>query len=146
MKLSVLERLLLLSLLPKEGSFTNLKLVRLAREQLSFNEAENKLLQFQQVGEQATWKDTVIVHKDTGKVVEGGPLEIDEMVKQNPNAYENKPVVEPKEIKIGELVTEIIKKSLKELNEKEQLNEQHISLYEKFVDPGPGFPEAELVH
>ena len=41
-KLSVLERLVLLNVLPKEGNFITLKIVRQLREGLSFNEKEVK--------------------------------------------------------------------------------------------------------
>jgi len=101
MKLSVLERLLVQNLLPEKGSFTNLKLMRVAREDLSFDEAENKALNFVQENEQVKWTDGV---------------------------------VEDKEIKIGEIVTEMIKKELKALNDKEELKPEQFTLYEKFVE------------
>jgi len=43
-----MERLVLLSILPKEGDFTNLKIIRKLRESLSFSEEENKKLNFKQ--------------------------------------------------------------------------------------------------
>lgn len=71
MKLDVLERLIALNLLPKEGTFTNLKLIRVAREELSFNEEEHKALQFQQNGELLQWKQDVKIFKEVniGEVV-----------------------------------------------------------------------------
>lgn len=71
MKLSVLDRLVALNLLPTEGSFTNLKLIRVAKETLSFNEEENKTLQFKQTGDQMIWNQTVVVEKEIelGEVV-----------------------------------------------------------------------------
>ena len=101
MKVSVLERLLIQNLLPEKGSFTNLKLMRLARESLSFDEAENKALKFVQDGEQLRWEDNAVGDK---------------------------------EIKLGEVVTEMIKKELKALNDKEELKPAQFTLYEKFVD------------
>ena len=100
MVLNVLERLLLLNLLPAEGSYTNLKLMRKAKENLSFTEDENKLLAFKHEGEQLLWVDNV---------------------------------VEDKAIEIGEIVTQIIVKALKKLNDEEKLKAEHESLYEKFV-------------
>ena len=100
MKLSVLERLLVLNLLPEKGSFTNLKLMRTAREALSFTEEEHKLLNFQETDGKTRWQDGVVAEKD---------------------------------IKLGEIVTEIIKKSLKELDQKEELLPQQVELYEKFM-------------
>jgi len=101
MELTVLERLLIQNLLPEKGSYTNLKLMRVAREALSFDEAENKALQFNQEGEMLNWKEGVVPEKD---------------------------------IKIGEIVTEMIKKALKDLNDKEELKPEQFSLYEKFVE------------
>lgn len=63
-KLDVLERLMLLSVLPREGSFTNLKLLRKVKEELSFSEAENKALQFVQEGEQVRWKPNACAAKE----------------------------------------------------------------------------------
>lgn len=46
MKLKTFERLVLLNVLPAQGDFTTLKLLRKLRETLSFSEAEHKALQF----------------------------------------------------------------------------------------------------
>ena len=71
MVLSILERLIVLHLLPKEGSFANLKLLRVAKESLSFNEEENKALNFRQEGEQIKWDNVVVTDKEieVGEVV-----------------------------------------------------------------------------
>ena len=100
MELSVLERLVTLGLLPQDGDYTNLRLVRVARESLSFTEEELKLLNFREEGTQTKWDSTV----------------------------------EPKEILIGETVTEIIQKSLKDLNDTKKLKDEHLTVYEKFID------------
>ena len=73
MKLNVLERLLLLNILPKEGTFTNLKLLRVARENLSFTEEENEALKFKQENDQIIWVNDAVGDKeiDTGEVVKG---------------------------------------------------------------------------
>jgi hypothetical protein len=62
-KLTVLERLLALTLLPKEGSYTDLKLVREARENLSFTEEEHKMLNFREENGSTMW-DNVVEAKD----------------------------------------------------------------------------------
>jgi len=59
MKLSVLERLVAQSLIPKEADFTNLKLIRVAREKLSFDDAEQKTLNFRQESGQMVWNNGV---------------------------------------------------------------------------------------
>ena len=73
MELNVLERLIVLNLLPNEGTFTNLKLIRVAREELSFNEEEHKALKFQQTGEQVQWNQeagsSILKDVNLGEVV-----------------------------------------------------------------------------
>ena len=63
MELTVLERLVLLNILPKEGDFTTLKLVRKARESLSFDDLENKRLSFIQDGDQVRWNESTNITK-----------------------------------------------------------------------------------
>jgi len=62
-ELTVLERLVLLSVLPKEGDFVTLKLVRKLRENLSFDEAEIKELNFAQDGDQVRWNEKASITK-----------------------------------------------------------------------------------
>jgi hypothetical protein len=50
--------LVLLSILPKEGNFMTLRLIRKARENSSFSDAENKKLAFVQDGDQIRWNET----------------------------------------------------------------------------------------
>ena len=71
MELTVVERLVLMSLLPQEGTFVNLKLVRKAREELSFDEKENKVLKFVQDGGNVKWDANANIIKDVnlGEVV-----------------------------------------------------------------------------
>jgi len=101
MKLNVLERIVVLNLLPAEGSFANLKLLRVAKEELSFDEKEHKLLNFTQTEEQTMWN-------------------------QDAN-------IPDKDVKIGEIITAMLTKKLKEMDEKEELKEEHYSIYEKFM-------------
>ena len=102
MELTIMERLVLGSLLPTESNFITLRLVRKLKEDLSFDENEHKLLSFQQTGDRISW-----------------------------NLEKAKDLL--KDIEIGEILTEIIKKELKRLNEENKLKEDHISLYEKFI-------------
>lgn len=55
MKLSVLERLTLLQILPPEGNFVTLKIVRDLTGILAMNEKEYKEFNIQQKGKQITW-------------------------------------------------------------------------------------------
>ena len=54
MELNVFERLNLLNILPKEGTFITLRIVHQLRDALSFNEEELKVLQFKQDMERGT--------------------------------------------------------------------------------------------
>ncbi len=109
MKLNVLERLVLLNLLPKEGDFTTLKLVRVAREDLSFNDIENQKLKFNQT---------------PGPDGKG-------QVGWNEKAAKE---IENTEFEIGEMMTIKIVDELKKLNDEGKLTDEHFTLYEKFVE------------
>ena len=39
-----------------------------------------------------------------------------------------------KDVKIGEIMTELIKKELQKLNDEEKLTDAHIDLYDKFME------------
>ena len=64
MELSVAERLVLLSVLPEQGDFTTLKVIRTLRETLSFSEDEHKEYKFVQEGMQVRWDDKAEQVKD----------------------------------------------------------------------------------
>lgn len=78
MKLKTYERLILLNILPLQGDFTTLKLLRKLRETLSFSEAEHKALQFKKSEDgRVEWlsegdieKDIIIGEKTTDIIVE----------------------------------------------------------------------------
>lgn len=59
MKLTILERLLALGVLPKEGSYITLKVIRRGQEELSFTDEEIKKYKFVNEGEQTRWDDKV---------------------------------------------------------------------------------------
>ena len=56
MELNVFERIILLNVLPREGNFATLKILRQLRENLSFDEAENKALAFREENGRVQWK------------------------------------------------------------------------------------------
>lgn len=64
MELSVLHRLLLLGLLPAEGTITTLRIVRQLREDLSFSEEEHALLELTGDDKGIHWKADKAVSKD----------------------------------------------------------------------------------
>ena len=108
MKLGVFDRLILLNILPKEGDFMTLKIIRKMRESLSFSEEEHKALQFVQNEGNIQWKQ-----------------EADK----------------PRDINFGEKATDLVVEALKKLNDDKKLTEQHLSLYEKFVEMPSSKPE-----
>lgn len=55
MELTVMERLVIQNLLPKEANFMTLRLMRVLREDLSFSDEEIKELKFNQEGEMLRW-------------------------------------------------------------------------------------------
>ena len=57
MKLSVGDRLILLGVIPQQGDFTTLKIVRNMRDDLSFSEEEHKKLKIRQEGEMMFWEE-----------------------------------------------------------------------------------------
>lgn len=115
MELSVFERLILLNVLPHEGDFTTLKIIRKLRENLSFTEDEHKSLQFKNSGD--TYKD------DDGE---------DHVVPQGQIVWNKKADI-PKDIPIGEKATDIIVGVLKQLDKDKKLQDQHFAVYEKFI-------------
>jgi hypothetical protein len=58
MKLSIMERLMALQVLPKEGNFVTLNVVRKAQEALSFTEKEIEKYGFKQQKDKVEWDNT----------------------------------------------------------------------------------------
>lgn len=108
MILNILDRVVLSNILPKEGTFQNLRLLRVVKEEISFNEEENKLLKFRQEGTQLLWES---------KLVDGKQVD----------------VFPERDFRIGDVVTKLIRDELEKLNSEAKLTEQHFSVYEKFV-------------
>ena len=103
-KLGLFERLVCMALLPTEGSFATLKIVRELQMTLAPTEEEYKA---------AGLKDDLL----TGGI----------------NAELGWDKVEDKEIVFGDIAKAIIVSALEKLDKEEKLTQQHISLYEKFV-------------
>jgi len=139
-KVDVLERLLLLKILPNQGSYTNLMLVRKIREQLSFTEAEHKRLQFRnETGEDGQpmlhWNTICLKNKETGAIVTLPDPVLRGMLAKDPDKFTDVPACPPKELFFGEVIEGLIKKALLDLDKSEQLPADYVSLYEKFVQP-----------
>ena len=95
-----MERFAVLQLLPAEGSFATLKIVRDLQNILAPNEEEFKEFEIVQEGEKVKW---------------------------------NSKGTEPKEIKLGEKATDVVKEALEKLDKDKKLKAQHMSIYEKFI-------------
>jgi len=128
-----MDRILLQNLLPKEGTFQNLKLLREAREMLSFTEEENRLLAFSSVGpNQVAWRQVVYLDKETGTPIEMTPENIAD-AEANPGKYGFVEAVPPKEFEFGDVVIGLIVKEMQDLDVKEKLTDQHFGLFEAFI-------------
>jgi len=64
MKLNVLERMMLLNVLPREGSFVTLKVVADLRDELGFSETEHKKYKFVETEGRVTWNPAVEQFKE----------------------------------------------------------------------------------
>jgi hypothetical protein len=99
MKLSILDRITLLGILPPtEGNYITFKILAQLKTDLSFSEIELKELN---------------IHEADGRI------------------YWDKSI--DKEIEVGDKAKEIICDSLKKLDEAGKINEQNVSLYERFI-------------
>jgi len=98
MILNILERLTLLSILPKEGDYVTLKILRDLRMALGLTEEELKNWNVVQEETRVTWD-------------ENGEAEIP----------------------IGEKAMGIIVDRLRDMDEKKQLTDQSVAVYEKFI-------------
>jgi len=129
LKLTIIERLSLLDLLPKEGSFVTLKLVRKLRETLSFTEKEIDIISFMNGWQCPKCKNTKFSSTkplcDDCKI---GMLPIGQVTWD-----ESKEATILKDIHIGKSMRELCVFALKDLSEQGKLKENHMSLYIKFV-------------
>lgn len=104
MKLNVLERSTVISLLPEKGDFATLNSIAEARENLSLSDEEVKEFDYTQtvVGDttQMRW-----------------------------NAKGNV----PKEIELGPVALKVIREKLQELDSKKELTVNHLAVFERFT-------------
>ncbi len=116
MELTIGERFGLLGILPNEGDFVTLKLVRNLQEKLSVNEDDFKKYGILTEGEEYTVQDGVV------RVVKEGGVRW---------APESADLVD--DIEIGGKTLSIVVGILEKLSNENKLSMQHISLFEKFV-------------
>ena len=111
MKLTIIERNILMSILPKEGNFITLKTVRQLREALSIQDGEDEEYGILKEGDKLP----------NGAVIQKGQFRLT----RNLDAE--------KEIPFTKKGLEAVEAALKTLNAQNKLTEAHVSLYEKFV-------------
>ena len=102
-KLKLFDRLVCMSLLPPEGSFATLKIIRDLQMELAPTDEEAKL---------AELEDDLVNGGITAKDWD---------------------IVPEKEIVFGDIAKSIIVKALEKLDQEEKLTQQHFILYEKFI-------------
>lgn len=130
MQLNVMERLLLLGILPKQGDFLTLKILRKLKESLSFSEKELEELSFKQkvacpqCGQSMSSPEPVTCGTCDELMTPTG--EVSWKLSKDPN----------KDIHMGNKAESTCKQALEDLDKKKQLEEKHLSLYEKFVGLG----------
>lgn len=113
-KLNLQERLVFLSLLPKENNFTTLRIVRKVSKDIGVTDEEYKEFGIKPTGEgQVQWA----TNKDPKKKEE-----------------EFKKTQEEKEFEIGEIAIQLIKTELENLDKEKKLTQEHFPLYEKVVE------------
>jgi hypothetical protein len=126
-ELSLAERFMLATLLPDEGKFETLRLVRELRNELSPTEEEHGLANFRTVFECPKCKATTVDNKvpmcpDCGT----------EMRATQATVWDDK--VPVREFEISRTLGENIKDALKKMDEEEKLPSRFYSLYEKFIE------------
>jgi predicted nucleic-acid-binding Zn-ribbon protein len=130
LKLTVFERLILNNILPKEGDFITLKLVRKLREALAFGEKEIAEIDFKNEWKCPKCQRTELANEmpkcpDCGVYMQlGGQIHWDD--------EKAKKVI--KDVYMGNKMLALCESTLKKLSDESKLTEQHMSLFEKFVE------------
>ena len=113
MKLTLSERIILLGILPAEGDFTTLGILRNLRENLSLTEEENKEHEVMVIPNPKNDGSATYQWKPESAKIEF-------------------------EIEIGDKAKSIVKEQLLKLDKEKKMLPQHMSLYEKFVQEKEG--------
>ncbi|MCJ7743299.1 MAG: hypothetical protein MUO99_01895 [Dehalococcoidales bacterium] len=128
MQLNVLERLALLEVVPKEGDFITLKLVRKLREALSFSESEISQIDFNM-----NWKCPKCQREQSA--VSAPKCECGSYMTTSGSmtwdAEKGEKVL--KEIHMGEKMMSMCVDALKKLDTDKKLTENFVSLFEKVI-------------
>jgi hypothetical protein len=126
MKLNVFERTQVLSILPNEGDFIFLKVLRDTQDKVGFTEKEIAEFNIKSVKVEKGIRNTWGPSEEKDK--KGKRLFTDEQ-----NEKFAKAVIEEREIEFGEKAFEIVKTALTELDKTKKLTPAQFTIYEKFV-------------
>ncbi len=124
MKLSVVERINLLNVLPVSGDYTSLKLLRKLRESLSFNEDELKELEFRK--KLMCPKCQLVVFSPSPMICETCHTQ---MEFTGDVIWKHKDII--KDIHAGEFTERIITDTLKMLDKNKVMPDELVSLFER---------------
>jgi len=115
MKLNLNERLAIFPILPKEGDFTVLRIVKDLQEKVGLGEEDHKtyeIKRFNAEDKEVPFGDsTAVSSKWNSKLAEEVYLDID----------------------LGDKAKEIVRSALLELDKEKKLTTAHLTVYEKFV-------------
>ena len=141
--LTLSDRFAILGILPAEGNFATLKIVRKLREQMSLTEAEIKKYGVAQIYEvhanpirnaktdaEAVTIATEIYGADNAQRISIGIR--NGTIESNQITWEKGEEV--MEMEFGEFAENMIKEQLIEMNEANKLEDRHFAIYEKFVE------------
>ena len=131
MKLRVNERGLIVNLLPKTSDFDTLRIIHDLRMKLSLSEDDYKRLNVRYSWKCDSCNNVVYaIDKPVSCTVPG--CDSTNFSPTGRLTWDSKNDT-PVDIEIGEIATKLIKDKLIELNNKKQLDEEMITVYEKFV-------------
>ena len=136
MKLNIAERITLLGILPKEGDFTTLKILRELQENIGLSEEDHKENNIRKIAifdkdGQASGSSIRWGIWSEEEIKEASKAKAKLMEKENIRLTKNPP--KPVEIKFGDKALDIVKDALIELDKNKKLTAEHITLYERFV-------------
>lgn len=132
MILSVFERLILLNILPTNGDILTIRTKRKLREDLSFSEGEHQSLQFKRTYECSECGETAEI--PSTEVRSPRCEKCDRQMVPAAGIQWLTDGNQEKDVKIDTTGRKIVESTLLQLNDEKLLTEEHLSLYEKFVE------------
>jgi len=116
MPLTVVERMVIPQILPTQGDFRTLRMVKRINAKVELTDDEVEVLNMRQVGNRLHWRDGT-----------------EEDVSDEEREILHTLVREGKEIELEEAELELLREELRKLNDSKRLEMNMISLYEKIV-------------